>query len=144
MVSLNNWVMPAGVFPFLSKVFLLSVASSPSSSSLILLVITILVASTYFSEQLLNVSRCLSFGLHRTQLGDAVLCQLNGKPLEDAHVQKTRNEIFLAIQSEAAASKSLQWTQFLTFGLLDRSPERIVRRLSMCFWITFLRQWAVS
>ena len=76
--------------------------------------------------------------------GDAVLCQLNNKPLYDPFVQQTKREIHSAIASELAASKSLDWIQFLTFGLFDRSPERLIRRLSMCFWITFLRQWAVG
>jgi len=71
-----------------------------------------------------------------------VLCQLNGKGLEDPLVQQTKREIYQAIEIELAAKKSIQWSQFLTFGLFDKSPQRIVKRLSMCFWITFLRQWS--
>lgn len=74
--------------------------------------------------------------------GDAVLCQLNGKPIDDAFVQRTRTEIYQAIEIELTAKQSVQWSQLLTFGLFDRSPQRIVRRLSMCFWLTFLRQWS--
>lgn len=71
-----------------------------------------------------------------------MLCQLSGQPLDDDIVQQTKTEIFQAMQIEFAASNSIRWTQFLTFGLFDKSPQQIVKRLSMCFWITFLRQWS--
>lgn len=45
------------------------------------------------------------------------------------------------MESELEANKSLRWTQFVSMGIIDRSPLRIARRLSMCFWITFIREW---
>jgi hypothetical protein len=73
--------------------------------------------------------------------GDSVLCRLHDKPLDDPQVQETKREILAAMESELEANKSLRWTQFLTMGIVDRSPLRIARRLSMCFWITFIREW---
>ena len=62
--------------------------------------------------------------------------------MNDPFVERTKKEIHQAIEIEREASNSIHWSQFLTFGIFDKSPQKIVRRLSMCFWITFLRQWA--
>jgi hypothetical protein len=78
----------------------------------------------------------------REQDGDTALAQLTGCDSSAPLFRQTKQEILAAIEMELAANKSLKWTDFLTFGLLDKSPEKIVRRLSMCFWLTFCRQWA--
>ncbi len=81
------------------------------------------------------------YARNRIEEGDAVLCRLSDAPLEDQHVKQTRREIFAALETELEANKSLHWTQFITFEVVDKTPLRIVRRLSMCFWITFIREW---
>lgn len=77
--------------------------------------------------------------------GDAVLARLHDAPsTDDPRVQQTKQEILVAIEVELEASASLHWTQFLTMGLIDRSPLKIARRLCICFWLPFIREWMGS
>lgn len=50
----------------------------------------------------------------------------------------------LAIEAEMEASSSLHWKQFLTMGIIDRTPMKIVRRLCICFWLPMIREWMGS
>lgn len=80
----------------------------------------------------------------RPEQGDDALCRLTDLPLEDPKVQQTRREIFIAMEAELEAKSSLKWTQFLTSGITDKTPLRIVRRLCICFWLPFIREWTGS
>ncbi|RFU25408.1 hypothetical protein B7463_g10928, partial [Scytalidium lignicola] len=81
------------------------------------------------------------YAKNRIEEGDAALCRLFDRPIDDSEVQKIKQEIFALIQIELEANSSLRWQQFLTLGIIDKTPLRVVRRLSMCFWITFIREW---
>lgn len=70
----------------------------------------------------------------RPEQGDDALCRLTDLPLDHPKVQQTRREIFVAMEAELEAKSSLKWTQFLTSGITDKTPLRIVRRLCICFW----------
>lgn len=50
----------------------------------------------------------------------------------------------LAIEAEEEARTSLRWMSFLSMGVLDKTPLRIVRRLVICFWLPFIREWTGS
>ena len=81
----------------------------------------------------------------RNDEGDAVLARLHDTTSADDHkVQHTRQEIMLAIEAELEASASLHWKQFITMGITDRSPLKIARRLVICFWLPFIREWMGS
>jgi len=80
----------------------------------------------------------------RPEQGDDALCRLTDLPLDDPKVQQTRREIFVAMEAEMEAKSSLKWTQFLTSGITDKTPLRIVRRLCFCFWLPFIREWTGS
>ena len=84
------------------------------------------------------------YARNRTEEGDAVLCQLNDLPLEHPKVQRTKQEIFAAIEAELEANASLDWKEFLGLGIRDRTKLRIVRRLYMCFWLPMIREWMGS
>lgn len=73
--------------------------------------------------------------------GDDTLCRLADCPLEDPKIQQAKREIFLAMEAEEEAKHSLRWTQFATMGITDKTPLRIVRRLVICFWLPFIREW---
>lgn len=75
------------------------------------------------------------YAKNRFEVGDAVLAQLNDAPINSEKVQSTKREIMLAIDSELEAAHSLHWSQFLTFGIIDRTPIKIIRRLCICFWL---------
>lgn len=81
------------------------------------------------------------FARNRNELGEDALCRLTGLTIEDAKVQETKREIFLAMEAEEEAKASLRWTQFATMGITDKTPLRIVRRLVICFWLPFIREW---
>lgn len=81
----------------------------------------------------------------RPELGDDALCSLSNLPLDDPKIQRTRQEIFMAMEAEEEveeeeAKSSLNWTQFLTSGITDKTPLRIVRRHCICFWL----YWGVA
>jgi hypothetical protein len=40
-----------------------------------------------------------------------------------------RNEILMAIERELEAAASLNWKMFLTMGVVDHTPMKIIRRL---------------
>lgn len=85
------------------------------------------------------------YARNRMAEGDAILARLHDAPsLDDPHVQRTKQEIMLAIEAELEASASLHWKQFVTMGLTDRSPLKIARRLCICFWLPFIREWMGS
>lgn len=73
--------------------------------------------------------------------GDAVLCQLIDKDMDDPHFQDTKKDIMIAIEIETEANQSLHWKQFLTMGFVDHTELKIIRRLVICFWIPFLGEW---
>lgn len=77
----------------------------------------------------------------RQQDGDNALCQIADLAIDDPKIQQIRQEIFMAIEAEEEAKSSLKWTQFLTMGITDKTPLRIVRRLVICFWLPFIREW---
>ena len=80
----------------------------------------------------------------RIDEGDAALTQLNDLPLEHEKVQRTKREIMTIIETELEAAQSLHWTQFLTMGIVDRTPMKIIRRLCICFWLPMIREWMGS
>ena len=80
----------------------------------------------------------------RIDEGDAALTQLNDLPLEHEKVQRTKREIMTVIETELEAAQSLHWTQFLTMGVIDRTPMKIIRRLCICFWLPMIREWMGS
>lgn len=80
------------------------------------------------------------YARNRPEEGDATLCQLSDLPFEHPKIQQIKREIMLAMEAEEEAKSSLKWTQFITFGITDKTPLRIVRRLSICFWLPFLRE----
>lgn len=84
------------------------------------------------------------YARNRLEEGDAVLARLNDLPVSSPEVQQTRQEIMLAIEAELEATASLQWKQFLTMGVIDRTPMKIVRRLCICFWLPMIREWMGS
>lgn len=84
------------------------------------------------------------YARNREAEGDAVLCRLNDAPLESPLVQKTKQEIMVAIEAELEASASLHWKQFLTMGITDKTELKIVRRLCICFWLPMIREWMGS
>jgi hypothetical protein len=73
--------------------------------------------------------------LHRNRHaeGDAVLARLNDAPVESPRVQETRLEILMSIEAELEARATLHWKQFVTFGIVDKTLLRIIRRLSIYF-----------
>ncbi|CAK7208036.1 hypothetical protein SEUCBS139899_010870 [Sporothrix eucalyptigena] len=84
------------------------------------------------------------YAVNRIEEGDAALVRLVDAPLDDEKVQAIKQEILLSIQSEREANASLHWKLFLTLGVVDHSPLKIVRRLSTCFWLPFIREWMGS
>jgi hypothetical protein len=84
------------------------------------------------------------YARNRNAEGDAVLARLNDAPVDSPQVQQTRQEIMLAIEAEMEASSSLHWKQFLTMGIIDHTPMKIVRRLCICFWLPMIREWMGS
>jgi hypothetical protein len=76
--------------------------------------------------------------------GDAVLARLNDVPVDSPIVQETKREILLAIEVELEANSSIHWTQFLTMGIIDRTPMRSIRRICICFWLPMIREWMGS
>lgn len=84
------------------------------------------------------------FCRNRSDEGDAVLCRLYDLPLESQIVQRTKLEILAAIDAELEANNSLHWKQFLTLGIVDKTELRIVRRISLCFWLPVIREWMGS
>lgn len=81
------------------------------------------------------------YARNREAEGDAVLTRLNNSTIDDPAVQKTKQEILVAIEAELEATTSLRWQKFLTMGLTDKTPMRIVLRLCICFWIPMLQEW---
>jgi hypothetical protein len=71
------------------------------------------------------------YARNRHTEGDVVLVRLNDAPVESLRVQETRLEILMTIEAELEASASLHWKQFVTFGIVDKTPLRIMRRLSI-------------
>lgn len=85
------------------------------------------------------------YARNRIAEGDAVLTRLHdATSIEDPLVQNTKQEILLAIETELEASSSLHWQQFITSGIIDNSPLKIPRRLCICFWLPFIREWMGS
>lgn len=50
----------------------------------------------------------------------------------------------LAIDAELEANSSLHWKQFVTMGIVDKTPMKIIRRLCICFWLPMIREWMGS
>lgn len=84
------------------------------------------------------------YARNRLEEGDAVLSQLNDLPIDSIKVQDTRREIMNAIEAELEAESSLHWKQFLTLGVIDRTPMKIIRRIMICFWLPMIREWMGS
>lgn len=80
----------------------------------------------------------------RNEEGDRALMLLNDADIDSEKVQATRLEIMVSIEAELEATSSLDWKQFLTFGLTDKTPMKIVRRLCICFWMPMIREWMGS
>ena len=84
------------------------------------------------------------YAKNRHDEADAALVQLNDTPLHSEKVQATKREIWLVIETELEAAHSLSWKQFVTFGVIDKTPLKIIRRLSICFWLPMIREWMGS
>jgi hypothetical protein len=84
------------------------------------------------------------YAKNRIEEADDALCRLNDAPLDSEQVQRMRREIFAVIDAELEAAESLHWTQFLTSGIIDRTPMKIIRRLCICFWLPMIREWMGS
>lgn len=80
----------------------------------------------------------------RHEEGDIALSQLNDLPVDSDKVQQIRREIMLAIETELEADSSLNWKQFLTLGVIDKTELKIVRRIMICFWLPMIREWMGS
>lgn len=81
------------------------------------------------------------YAVGREEEGDRTLEQLNDTDRESEVVQDTKRQIMYTIQQQLEASGSLKWTQFLTMGIVDKTPMKIVRRIWICFWLPMLREW---
>ncbi len=84
------------------------------------------------------------YARNRHAEGDTVLSRLNDAPVESPKVQQARQEIFWAIEAELEANASLHWKDFLTSGIIDRTPMKIIRRICICFWLPMIREWMGS
>lgn len=84
------------------------------------------------------------YARNRHAEGDAVLARLNDSEIDSDKVQIARQEILLAIEAELEASASLHWKQFITMGIVDETPMKIIRRLCICFWLPMIREWMGS
>jgi hypothetical protein len=84
------------------------------------------------------------YAQNRFKEGDAILARLNDSPVDPDRVQQTRHEIMAAIEAEMEANSSLHWKQFVTMAIVDKSRMKILRRLSMCFWLPMVREWMGS
>jgi hypothetical protein len=84
------------------------------------------------------------YARNRPDEGDAVLSQLNDLPVDSEKVQQIRREIMIAIEIEMEANSSLNWKQFLTLGVVDKTKLKIVRRIMICFWLPMIREWMGS
>lgn len=49
-----------------------------------------------------------------------------------------------AIETELEANASLNWKQFITFGVVDKTEMKIIRRIMICFWLPMIREWMGS
>lgn len=70
-----------------------------------------------------------------------MLARLNNAPVDSPQVQQTRLKILTAIEAELEANAR---KQFITLGIVDQTPVRIIRRLSICFWMPMIREWMGS
>lgn len=84
------------------------------------------------------------YARNRWEEGDATLARLNDSEIESPQVQQTRREILSSIEAELEATASLNWKQFLTMGIVDKTRLKIVRRLCICFWLPMIREWMGS
>lgn len=84
------------------------------------------------------------YARNRHAEGDEALSRLNDAPIDSEKVQITKREILLAIEAEDEAKSSLHWKMFLTSGIIDRTPMKIIRRLCICFWLPMIREWMGS
>ncbi|KAK4569393.1 hypothetical protein LTR86_003156 [Recurvomyces mirabilis] len=84
------------------------------------------------------------YAVNRWEEGDATLAQLNDADVSSEKVQRTRQEILASIEAELEANASLNWKPFLTMGIVDKTRLKIIRRLSMCFWLPMIREWMGS
>ncbi|KAF7192842.1 Sugar transporter STL1 [Pseudocercospora fuligena] len=84
------------------------------------------------------------YARNRWEEGDTALAQLHDTDINDPRVQRTRSEILAAIEAELEANASLDWKQFLTMGIVDKTRMKIIRRLCMCFWLPMIREWMGS
>lgn len=84
------------------------------------------------------------YAKNRHAEGDDALERLNDAPIESESVQRIKQEILFAIEAEDEAASSLHWKQFLTSGIIDHTPMRIIRRLCICFWLPMIREWMGS
>lgn len=80
----------------------------------------------------------------RPEEGDDALCRIADLDREHPTITQIKREIFMAIEMEEEAKSSLRWTAFLSMGITDKTPLRIVRRLVICFWLPFIREWTGS
>ena len=73
--------------------------------------------------------------------GDTAIEHLNDAPIGLEKIQTTKRKILLAMEAEDKAKSSLHWKMFLTSGIVDRTPMKILRRLCICFWLPMIREW---
>lgn len=87
---------------------------------------------------------CWYYARGRHEEVDVALSQLNDLPVDSENVQQIRREIMLALEMELEADSSLNWKQFLTLGIVDKTELKIVRRIMICFWLPMIREWMGS
>ena len=71
----------------------------------------------------------------RIDEGDAALAQLADEDIDSPSVQETKKHIMTAIEIEGEANASINWKMFLTFGIIDETQLKTIRRLMICFWL---------
>ena len=80
------------------------------------------------------------YARNRWEEGDAALAQLNDTNIESEKVQNTKREILLSIEVELKANSTLDWKDFLTMDIVDKTRIKVIRRICMCFWLPFIRE----
>ena len=81
------------------------------------------------------------YAMNREEEGDRTLAQLSDADMHADKVQHTKQEILINIEQQLEASASLNWTQFLTMGIVGKTRMKNIRRLCICFWLPMLREW---
>lgn len=71
----------------------------------------------------------------RTEEGDAVLCRLHDRPLDDINVQITKQEILTAIEIESRETSKFKVSELFW----DNSDLQTGRRIRIAFLLLFIQ-----